>query len=144
MKKEIKRGILAFFSLLLFYFLVMGILSRSLEATIIQFEELWYWIIALAAGFGVQFGLYTHLKEILKIRNQARRPAAVATTSAGASSVSMVACCAHHLTEVLAIMGLSGAAVFLTRYQIQLIISGLLINFFGILYMLRVIKQIKS
>lgn len=139
--REIKNGILASISLLLLYTVIMLIASRSIRATTNQFQQLWYWMVFLITGFGIQVGLYTHLRNIVKM-HRSDASSGVMTASAGTSSVSMIACCAHHLAEVLPILGLSGAALFLTRFQIPLIVSGILMNVFGIFYMLRIIKKI--
>jgi len=144
MKKEIKNGLIAAVSLILFYFLVMTISSASLSATVSQFKQLWYWMTALSLGFGIQVGLFTRLKSIIKTSSTVGRAGAVTAASTGTSSASMIACCAHHLSEVLPILGLSGFAIFLTRYQIPIIIFGIVMNLLGILYMLRQIKKIKN
>ncbi len=44
----------------------------------------------------------------------------------------MAACCAHHLADVLPLLGLSGVAIFLVRYQLFFIIAGVLSNVVGI------------
>lgn len=138
MIKPIRNGLIALFGLILFYFVVMGISSKSWSATISQFKDLWYWILLLSAGFGIQIGLYTKLKVY---GGQAKT---LTTTSAGTSGVAMIACCAHHLSDVLPVIGLSGAALFLTQYQIPLIVLGITMNFFGIVYMLKTIRKIKN
>jgi len=48
----------------------------------------------------------------------------------------MAACCAHHLVDLLPILGLSAAALFLSEYQEQLLIFGILANVIGIAMML--------
>ncbi|MEK7597270.1 MAG: hypothetical protein AAB441_01340 [Patescibacteria group bacterium] len=144
MKKEIRNGIIAGLSLLIFYFLVMTISSASLSATVSQFKQLWYWMIALSLGFGTQVGLFTHLKSLIKDNRTINSAGAVTATSTGTSGASMVACCAHHLSEVLPIIGLSGFSIFLTRYQIPIIVFGIVMNIFGIIYMLKTINKIKS
>ena len=144
MRKEILSGLAGFFGLLFFYFLVMTFASRSWSATISQFKELWYWMIALSLGFGTQVGLFTHLKILIKDNQMVNGAGAVTATSSGTSAASMVACCAHHLSEVLPIIGLSGFAIFLTRYQIPIIIFGIVTNLLGILYILMQIKKIKK
>jgi hypothetical protein len=53
----------------------------------------------------------------------------------------MVACCAHHVTDVLPILGVSAAAVFLNQYQDVFIIVGVLSNLIGITVMLRIIQK---
>lgn len=144
MKKEILSGLAGFFGLLFFYFLVMTISSASLSATVSQFKQLWYWMITLSLGFGTQVGLFTHLKSLVKDNRTINSAGAVTATSTGTSSASMIACCVHHLSEVLPIIGLSGFAIFLTRYQIPIIVFGIVMNIFGIIYMLKTINKIKS
>ena len=143
MKKEIRNGFIAAFSLLLFYFLVMTISSSSLSATVSQFKQLWYWMITLSLGFGIQVGLFTHLKIIINDNRIVNGAGAVTATSSGTSAASMVTCCAHHLSEVLPILGLSGFAIFLTRYQVPIIVFGIAMNLLGIIYMLKTINKIK-
>lgn len=144
MRKEIIAGFLGSLALILFYFGVMGISSGSWSATISQFRELWYWMLPLSIGFGIQIGLYFHLRVLVKNPNSLQHSGKVTATSTGTSAVSMVACCAHHLGDVLPIIGLSGAAVFLTRYQTPLIVLGIVMNGFGIFYMLKQIKKLKK
>ena len=144
MRKEVFNGLIGFFGLLIFYFLVMTISSASLSATVLQFKQLWYWMITLSLGFGVQVSLFTRLKNIIKHSPVTDQAGAVTATSTGTSSASMIACCAHHLSEVLPIIGLSGFAIFLTKYQIPIIVFGIMMNLLGILYMLRQIKKIKN
>lgn len=144
MKKEIRNGLIAGLSLLFFYFLVMTVSSASLSATVSQFKQLWYWMMALSLGFGIQVGLFTHLKIIINDNQIVNGAGAVTATSSGTSVASMVACCAHHLSEVLPIIGLSGFAIFLTRYQIPIIVFGIVMNLLGILYIARTIKKIKN
>lgn len=141
-KKEILSGITATLALLSIYFIIMAIGTRSWSATISQFEDLWYWIMILATGFGIQIVLFTHLQNRIKQYHTDNKSKIIAATSTGTSTVAMVACCAHHVTEILPIIGLSGAAIFLTQYQVSLIIVGIFMNIVGIVYMLRVIVKL--
>ncbi len=70
------------------------------------------------------------------------RPAATATgiVGTGTSTGAMLACCAHHLADVLPLIGLSGVAVFLTRYQMPVMIAGLAVNAGGIAYLWRQLR----
>lgn len=142
--REIKIGILASTLLLALYFLIMILATRSIETTLDQFRTLWYWMILLSTGFGIQIGLFMYLKDYIKDQEVVGRPRAVAATSTGTSTVSMVACCAHHLTEILPILGLSGAAILLTRYQVPFILFGVFMNVIGIIYMMKQIKKVKN
>lgn len=104
-------------------------------------ELLWsdrYFVGAIALGFGVQAGLFVHVRRLLSAAT--RRPAAAATaTGAGMSSAAMIACCAHHVTEALPVLGLSGAAIFLNDYRIPLMAAGLGMNAAGVAYMIRLV-----
>ena len=144
MKKSIRSGVVSALGLVLFYFIVMGISSKSWSATISQFQNLWYWLILLSAGFGIQVGLFVYLKDCIKKPRLMQNSKMITATSTGTSGLAMVACCAHHLSEVLPFIGLSAASVFLTRYQIPLIILGIVSNMFGIIYMIRIIRKVKN
>ncbi len=87
-------------------------------------------------GFGTQVGLSTYLRHK---HLQATTGTMAASTST--STVAMLACCAHHLTDVFAILGLSGAAVFLNVYKTPLLWLGIGMNLFGIAYLLWKIRQ---
>ena len=88
------------------------------------------------AGFGTQVGLYTYLRGM-----HLRAKAGGVAASTGTSTVAMLACCAHHLTEVFAVFGLSGAAIFLNAYKTPLLWLGIAMNLFGIVYLLWKIRQ---
>jgi copper chaperone CopZ len=91
---------------------------------------------ALTLGFGTQVGLWVYLRS-----RHARTPATGVAASTGTSGVAMLACCAHHLAEVLPIVGLSGAALFLAEVKLPLLWLGLSLNLAGILYLLRQIRS---
>lgn len=130
------NGIFSSVGLLALYAITMTILN-GWEATIEQFRTLWYLMVPLAASFGVQVGLYTKMKAVIRVRSKGT--VAAGGTSAGAA---MLACCAHHATDVLPFLGLSGASVFLTQFQKPLLLASLGINAFGISVMLRHLKKL--
>ena len=104
-----------------------------------QTGELWYWVLALSAGFGVQVGLFSFIRRAIRERRAAATGSVA--VSGGISTGSMAACCAHHLGDVLPLLGLSGLAVFLVRYQILFIVIGVLSNVIGITIMLETIQR---
>jgi hypothetical protein len=53
----------------------------------------------------------------------------------------MLACCAHHLADILPIVGLSGAAIFLNAYKTPLLWLGILMNLAGVAYLIYKIRQ---
>ncbi len=104
-----------------------------------QTVELWYWVLALAGGFGIQAGLFSFIRQGIRERRAASTASVAASGSVSAGS--MAACCAHHLADVLPLLGLSGVAIFLARYQLFFIIAGVLSNIVGITIMLEIIQR---
>lgn len=95
----------------------------------------WY-VIPIWVSFGIQAALYSILRFRLFIPTTSTGHAgALMGTSGGTSVTAMVACCLHHVTDVLPILGLSAAATFLTRYQRPFMLVGLGMNVIGIIAM---------
>ncbi len=138
-KKPVLIGIFGSLILLLIYFGILTI-ANSFSHAIAQFIEMGYWIVALVAGFGIQVGLYSYIRTSMHAKTAIASTEIAAT--GGISTGSMIACCLHHLTDVLPIIGLS-AAVFLTEYQVLFMIVGILSNFVGITFMLGIIQEHK-
>lgn len=138
--KSIWRGFMGGISLLLFYFLTL-IFANSLSHAISQFLQIWYWVLILAAGFGSQIGLYSHIQNEIKETEEKKAASREIAASGGVSAVSMIACCAHHLIDVLPILGLSALFLFFAEYQMFFIILGVGTNALGIIFMLEIIKK---
>lgn len=134
-------GLLGSFGLLGFYLLVMGLGSGSLDFAVSELVRLKYWASALILGFGIQVGLYGYLKGF---RNVGGREKGMMAGSSTTSAVAMVACCAHHLTDVLPLIGLSLAATFLSRYQEWFFAAGIVSNLAGIGLMVRNLNILKN
>lgn len=107
----------------------------------------WY-IVPIYISFGIQAALYSILRFRLFMPNTATGHAGTMTpvtgvmgTSGGTSATAMVACCLHHVADVLPILGLSAAATFLTRYQRPFMLVGLGLNLIGIIFMLIVLYR---
>lgn len=134
----LRWGITAGLAMPLLFFGILTFANSPMHAWE-QFQQLWYWLLPLAAGFGLQVGLFAHMHLAFKYR-RVNANAALAT-SGSFSTVSMVACCAHHFTDIVPIIGFTAAAVFLNRYQTAFLTIGLLSNLIGITIMLRHIKR---
>ena len=101
----------------------------------------WY-VIPIWISFGIQAALYSILRFRLFIPTiSTGNTGAVMGTSGGTSVTAMVACCLHHVTEVLPVLGLSAAATFLTRYQRPFMLIGLGMNLVGVLVMLIILYR---
>ena len=128
-------GLLAALGLLAFYLGTIT-LAQGWGHAIEQLSIDDWFVGAIVVGFGTQVGLYTYLRGM-----HLHAIAGGVAASTGTSTVAMLACCAHHLTEVFAIFGLSGAAIFLNAYKAPLLWLGIAMNLFGIVYLLWKIRQ---
>jgi hypothetical protein len=113
----------------------------------VEFFWLDRWIvIPIILGFGVQTALYAILKLRLFLPMSNMGPSGPmalelpASASVGASgttsTIAMVSCCAHHVTDVLPILGLTAAATFLAKYRLAFMDVGLGTTLLSIGYML--------
>jgi len=126
-------GSIALFSV---YFTTLTF-ANSLPHAIDTFLGLWYWMVPLVAGFGIQVGLYAHMRQAAKVRAANSSLAA----SSGMSGASMVACCAHHISDVLPLFGLAFLAALLVKYQPLFLLAGVLSNIVGISFMLKAMQK---
>ncbi len=85
-------------------------------------------------------GLFTYLRG-LQARMSAGGSAGGLAASTGTSTAAMLACCAHHLTEVVPLLGISGAAIFLNVYKTPLLWLGVAMNLAGVAYLARLIRR---
>jgi len=100
------------------------------------------YILPLFITLGIQAALYSILRFRLFIpTTTAGQTGAMMGANGGTSITAMVACCLHHVTDVLPILGLSAAATFLTRYQRPFMLVGLGLNVLGILIMLFILNR---
>ncbi|MDQ7850282.1 MAG: hypothetical protein QN152_09020 [Armatimonadota bacterium] len=124
-----------------FYIIVVWLGSRSWAHAVQLLLADRYYVVAVALGFGIQIGLYAHVRGLLRDSAGLRSSTAIAAAGTGTSTTSMVACCLHHVADVLPVVGLTGAAVFLSDYKVPLIMVGLATNGIGIGLMGRVIRH---
>ncbi len=138
MERPFYYGIIGGLLLLLVYFGLLT-LANSFDHAVSQFFGMWYWITALVIGFGVQIGLYFHVR--MKMHAMAASGTGAVAVSGGMSAGSMVLCCLHHVTDILPLIGLSAAALFLSQYQVSFMVLGVLSNLVGITIMLNVMQR---
>lgn len=123
-------GIVAAALLLAVYVVVVAAVS-GWAFMVSQFAAYRYFIVALAAGFGVQVALYLRLRDVARHRDASGRVVAV---SGGTSTAAMISCCAHYLTNVAPVLGATGLVVLVAQYQTELFWVGLAFNAAGIFY----------
>jgi hypothetical protein len=129
---------IAAIGLLTVYFGIVT-LANSFSHALEQLSEMWYWVTLLVIGFGIQIALYSYAR--INLREKVKGAKAEVATAGTLSTGSMIACCAHHIADVLPILGLSAAALFLVRYQLSLILLGIFSNLIGITIMLTIIQK---
>lgn len=130
-------GLLGSIGLLLFYLLVVGLLSRSWDHAIDLLKDDWPYMTAIITGFGIQTGLFAYMRKVIHQKHSGGNVVAAAGT--GTSTATMIVCCLHHLADVAPVIGLSGAAIFLSQYKYPVMSLGILANLLGIFLMLRTI-----
>jgi hypothetical protein len=133
--KPIAFGLLGALGLLAFYLGLITLAQGWTHALDQLAEDRWF-VGAIVVGFGTQIGLFAYLRGL-----HARAAAGGVAASTGTSTAAMLACCAHHLTEILPILGLSGAAIFLNAYKTPLLWLGIGMNLLGVAYLVRQIWQ---
>lgn len=124
----------------LYVLVVLGV-SRSVEHLGDQLIGDWYLLLPIVVGFGVQVDLLVELRR----REQLHRSVmASSAASAGASTVGMVACCAHHLADLLPVAGATAAATFLYDYRLTFMFAGVVSSAFAITVALHRIRKLPS
>lgn len=122
--------------LTLLYFGIVSWAESPKHAVELFWQDRWI-VIPIITGFGVQVGLYTIIKKRLFLPVSTAGPSGpLLGAGGGTSTLAMVACCAHHVTDVLPILGLTAAATFLAQYRTIFMLVGLGTTLVGIAVML--------
>ena len=137
-RRAVAVGLLSSLALVLGYSLIVGLSSRSWSHLMAQWRTDAMFIALVAIGFGTQMGLYRHVRTIIRGDGRAT---AVAAGGTAASTTAMVACCLHHLSDIVPFIGLSGAATFLIQYKVPVVVLSLVANGIGIALMLRTLRH---
>jgi hypothetical protein len=136
-----KRGLgiagLAGAALVVVYVVVLA-LANSLAHVAGELVRLGPWLSVLVLGFAAQMGLFSYARGAAQER---RLPSAGVVGSSVTSTASMLACCAHHLTDVLPLAGLASAALFLAHYQRVFLVLGVGSNLTALTYLLAHMKK---
>jgi hypothetical protein len=115
-------------ALAVFYVAVVGWASGAAHLAG-QARTDWVYLTLIVGGFGTQLALLAELRHRRRGRHLEE---AAGGAGAGAGAVGMVACCAHHLADLVPLVGASGAAAFLTDRRSQFMVAGIAINAVGV------------
>jgi hypothetical protein len=128
-------GIAGAAGLLAFYLGVITLAQGWSHAADQLAADRWF-VGAVVSGFGAQVGLFTHLRSVHARLHRSGAVGGVAT-STGTSTAAMLACCAHHLADVFAVLGIAGAAAFLDEFKVPLLWLGIVMNLAGVTFLMR-------
>lgn len=128
--RPVAYGSLAFLLLLAVYFGALTLVS-GWSFTVSQFTQFWYYILLLAAGFGLQVALFIRLRDLVQLSKHSKTVIAASGTT---STAAMISCCAHYLANVAPVLGATGMVAFAAQFQVELFWIGLLFNAAGIAY----------
>ena len=128
-RRSLEWGLAATAALALSYVVVVSLASGSVDHLLDQVRRDWYLVAVIFAGFGTQVALVVELRHRHRLSHSAL---ATGGTGSGASAVGMVACCAHHLADLLPVLGVTGAAAFLLDWRIPFMVAGIAVNALGI------------
>lgn len=128
----IAAGALSGSGLLSIYFGVLTLVS-GWPYTLEQFGTYWPFIVTLAAGFGVQVGLFVYLRWAVRAAGSGK----VVAVTGGTSGAAMISCCTHYLINLLPVLGATGLVSLIGQYQVEVFWVGVAANLAGIAYMSR-------
>ena len=128
-------GLLASLGLLAFYLGIITLAQGWGHALGQLADDRWF-VGAIALGFGLQVGLFTYLRGL-----HAHAMAGGVAASTGTSATAMLACCAHHLADIVPIVGVAGAAALLNTYKIPMLWLGIIMNLAGAAYLAHQINR---
>lgn len=134
MNQSFWHGILAGLGLLSLYVVLLYVLNGPAHV-LEQFKEFGFLIALMVSGFGIQVGLFSYA--LMHIRHGGKEGAATISTS----SVSMIVCCLHHVTDFLPILGLSGFFLFASEMTGFFLAIGIASNMIGIASMLAMLQK---
>ncbi len=107
-----------------------------------QFSANRGYVVPIWIAFGVQAAIYSVLRfRLLVPMGSTAHGGAMLGTTGGTSVTTMVACCLHHVADVLPILGISAVATFLARYQRPFMRLSLAINLIAITLMVSILYR---
>jgi len=130
-------GLLGASTLFAFYFVILSWVGRDWRHPFAQLYPVRYWMVALLLGFGFQLGLFWYARSLARLKSVRN----ITVTSSSISTATMVACCAHHLTDLIPLLGLSAAAIFLAKYQTYFLAFAIISNLAGIYFVFKMMKK---
>jgi hypothetical protein len=121
--RSLRWGVLASAGIAAFYVAVLA-LSSDWAHLHDQARQDWWLLVPIVAGLGTQVALTVELRR----RHRAHHLGATTGAGTSASAVGMVACCAHHLADLVPLVGATGLAAFLFDWRVPFMLAGITVN----------------
>ena len=118
-----RAGLLGAGALVAFYVVVLAA-AAGWEHLRNQARQDWWLLAPIVAGFAASVALTVELRRL----HRAHGLGSATSAGAGASTVGMVACCAHHLADLLPVVGATGTAAALLDWRVPLMLGGIGVN----------------
>ena len=134
-------GALAAAMMGLFYVVVVRGASGSWNHLGNQARQDWAYLTVILAGFGTQVALVAELRRRHRLEGAMT---AAGGAGAGASTAGMVACCAHHLADLVPFIGATGAATFFIDYRVPFMLVGIGVNALGVSIAVRRLQRLRA
>lgn len=128
----------------LFNILIASLAEGSFEKGYQVFLTNGIFVYLIPLAVGIQMGLFRYHRNITAEKNLCGSEK-IGVAGSAASSLTMVACCLHHVSDFLPSIGfILATSSFLIQYKDAIIIIGLLANIAGSSYIARAILKDKS
>jgi Co/Zn/Cd efflux system component len=130
-KNPIVFGTLIGIAVIIFNISIISLAEGSLKNGYEAFLSNGIFIYLIPLAVGTQMGLFRHHKNITREFNLCDSEK-IGLSGSITSSLTMAACCLHHVTDLLPAIGLLAATTtFLTQYRDVIIAIGLSVNIIG-------------
>ncbi len=144
LKNPFVFGISAGILVILFNISIASLAEGSIESGYKVFLTNGIFVYLIPLAVGIQMGLFRYHRNLITGLGVSGSEK-MGMAGSAASSLTMVACCLHHVSDLLPAVGfVLAASTFLIQYKDAIIIIGLLANLAGSAYIARAILKDRS
>ncbi len=143
LKNPFVFGVTVGILVVLFNISIASLAEGSLKSGYSVFLDNGIFVYLIPLAVGVQMGLFRYYRNLTTGNVSGSEKMGMAGSAT--SSLAMIACCLHHVSDLLPTVGfVLAASSFLTEYKDTIIIIGLLANLAGSAYIARAILKDRS
>lgn len=143
LKNPFVFGIIIGIFVVIFNISIASLAEGSFEKGYQAFLTNGIFIYLVPLAVSIQMGLFRYHRNIITVNIEGSEKVGMAGSAT--SSLTMVACCLHHVSDILPSVGLIlAASSFLIRYKDIIITIGLIVNVVGSIYIAKAIIRDRS